>query len=70
MKKLRSSLLIAAVLLAFPLWFYAEMKHADKHLEHLRNSESNTEMKKNAVAVKSDIMLDTPFATLPFFKGI
>ncbi|MBK8495154.1 MAG: hypothetical protein IPL50_09045 [Chitinophagaceae bacterium] len=38
MEKLKFTLLVLVLVLAFPVWFYAEMKKTDKQVESIRKN--------------------------------
>jgi len=52
MKKLKFSMQVMVLLLAFPTWFYAEMKHADRSVINSQKIHQDSVQVKKAAAEK------------------
>lgn len=68
MEKIRFTVQIAVLVLAFPLWFFAEMKQADKHMQHTRSNKTDNSSKaiKSASVDKKVPVNTADVAMLPF----
>lgn len=71
MEKIRFTVMILGLLLAFPLWFYAEMKQADKVLKNDHQNQVDSSIVKKAVIYTEEAdTTGSEVAIMPFSKHI
>lgn len=67
MEKLKFTLLVFVLVLAFPVWFYAEMKQTDRRVENIRNNSiDSTDTQRTQPVVEHAEKGNGDFTAMPF----